>query len=66
MQGKQVPIVSPDVTTAAVQRMCGGGDTIDYQLYPKAAHNVVPSAAGHLNAWIAARFRGEPAPGHCG
>jgi pimeloyl-ACP methyl ester carboxylesterase len=66
MQGGQDPIVSPDVTTAAVRRMCRGGDTIDYQLYPKAAHNVVPSAADHLNAWIAARFRGEPAPGHCG
>ena len=65
LQGGRDPIISPDITTAAVHRMCGHGDVIDYRTYPDAFHNVVPSAASDLNAWIAARFHGDPAPRNC-
>jgi pimeloyl-ACP methyl ester carboxylesterase len=65
MQGAHDPIVPADITTAAVRRMCRGGDTVDYRLYPGAAHNVVPSAAGLLGVWIAARFRHAAAPSTC-
>jgi pimeloyl-ACP methyl ester carboxylesterase len=65
MQGGRDPVVSPDLTTAAVHRMCAYGDAIDYKTYPNAYHNVVPSATSDLNAWIAARFHGDPAPRSC-
>ncbi|MGI5330644.1 lipase family protein [Actinomadura nitritigenes] len=65
MQGARDPIVSADVTARAVTAMCGAGDTVSYSVYPKAAHNVVPSAANDLNAWIAARFRHRAAPRTC-
>jgi hypothetical protein len=45
--------------------MCRAGDTIDYHLYPAAYHNVVPSASADLNAWVAARLHGDPAPSTC-
>lgn len=66
MQGGHDPIVPADITAAAVRRMCLGGDTVDYHVYPDAAHNVVPSAAGLLNAWIAARFQHDAAARICG
>jgi pimeloyl-ACP methyl ester carboxylesterase len=66
LQGAHDPIVPADVTAAAVRRMCQGGDTVDYQVYPDAAHNVVTSAAGPLNAWIADRFHHDATPHTCG
>jgi Secretory lipase len=65
MQGWKDPNIPVRDTTTAVHRMCRGGDTIDYRIYPAAYHNVVPSAARDLNAWIAARFRGAPPPAGC-
>ncbi|HEY0539647.1 MAG TPA: lipase family protein [Actinoallomurus sp.] len=66
MQGARDPIVPADLTAAAVRRMCQGGDTVDYRLYPGAAHNVVPSATDLLNTWITARFHHDAAPRTCG
>jgi hypothetical protein len=65
MEGGKDPNIPLTETTATVRRMCRGGDTIVYRVYPRAYHNVVPSAARDLNTWIAARFRGEPAPRGC-
>jgi pimeloyl-ACP methyl ester carboxylesterase len=65
MQGAHDPIVPADITTAAVRRMCRGGDAVEYHLYPGAAHNVVPSAAGLLGAWVTARFHHAAAPRTC-
>lgn len=65
MQGARDPVVSPELTTIAVRRMCAHGDVVDYKIYPDAYHNVVPSAGADLNAWVAARFRGDPAPRGC-
>ncbi|MCH5676824.1 lipase family protein [Streptomyces gilvus] len=65
MQGARDPNIPAALTATAVHHMCRGGDTIDYRTYPDAYHNVVPSAASDLNAWIAARFRGTPAPDNC-
>jgi fermentation-respiration switch protein FrsA (DUF1100 family) len=65
MQGTRDPIVSADVTARAVTAMCRAGDSVSYRTYPKAAHNVVPTAADDLDSWIAARFRGRPAPRTC-
>jgi hypothetical protein len=66
MQGGKDPNIPVGDTVAAVHRMCHGGDTVDLRIYPKAYHNVVPSAAADLNAWIAGRFGGRPAPHDCG
>ncbi|HEY2669420.1 MAG TPA: lipase family protein [Rugosimonospora sp.] len=65
MQGGSDPIVRASVTTVAVQRMCAAGDAVDYHLYPKAEHNVVPAAATDLNAWIAERLRNQATPDTC-
>ncbi|WP_345443152.1 lipase family protein [Actinoallomurus vinaceus] len=62
MQGGRDPIIPADVTKAAVRRMCGRGSVVAYRVYPHAYHNVVPSAASDLNAWITARFHGAPPP----
>jgi alpha-beta hydrolase superfamily lysophospholipase len=65
MQGGKDPIVQASVTTAAVRHMCAASDTVDYRVYPTAEHNIVPVATTDLNAWIAERFRGRPAPDTC-
>ncbi|MCO5992005.1 lipase family protein [Actinoallomurus rhizosphaericola] len=65
LQGGRDPIIPPGVTKAAMGRMCGRGGVIAYRVYPHAYHNVVPSAAPDLNAWIRARFHGDPAPDDC-
>ena len=65
LQGSQDPIVSADITTATVHRLCAAGDLVDYHLYPEAAHNVVPAAADDLNTWLAGRFQHQPPPTTC-
>lgn len=65
VQGGRDPDIPLGDTTAAVRRMCRAGDVIDYRIYRAAYHNVVPSAATDLNAWIAGRLHGAPAPDTC-
>ncbi|GAB3984597.1 lipase family protein [Actinoallomurus acanthiterrae] len=65
LQGGRDPIIPAKLTKAAVHRMCGRGDVVAYRVYPRAYHNVVPSAASDLNAWITARFHGTPPPDDC-
>jgi len=65
MQGGRDPIVVPSSTSRAVRRWCDAGDTVDFQTYPRAAHNVVPAAASDLNRWIAARFHHDSAQDTC-
>ncbi|MEV5754201.1 lipase family protein [Actinoallomurus sp. NPDC052308] len=65
LQGGRDPIIPPGVTKTVVRRMCGRGSVIAYRVYPHAHHNVVPSAASDLNAWIRARFHSDPAPDDC-
>jgi pimeloyl-ACP methyl ester carboxylesterase len=48
------------------QRLCAGGQHIQWNVYPGLGHD--PVVYGSLKdqlGWLAARFRGEPAPSNC-
>jgi alpha-beta hydrolase superfamily lysophospholipase len=67
VQGTNDFIVVPSSTDTAVQRLCEGGDRVDYRRYPNARHNDVLAAAGpEILAWIADRVAGRNPASSCG
>ncbi|MBY6413694.1 hypothetical protein HQ346_18180 [Rhodococcus sp. BP-252] len=56
-------VVLPAWTEVALGRACGFGDTVLRVRVEGQGHTLTPGA--ELDAWIADRFAGRPAPGNC-
>lgn len=67
VQGTSDFIVIPSSTDTAVERLCEGGDRVDYRRYPGAGHGQVLAAAGpEILAWVADRVAGKGPASTCG
>lgn len=66
VQGGQDPLVVPARTAALFDRLCGLGQVVDMLEIPTANHDTVTDeAVTDVEAWLAARFAGEPADDDC-
>ncbi|CAN5690420.1 lipase family protein [soil metagenome] len=66
VQGTVDFVVFASSTDTAVERLCDGGNTVDYRRYPGAGHGEVLAEAGsEILAWIAARVAGDDAVSAC-
>ena len=61
--GGQDALIPPAWTDAALQRACELGDVIDINLQPDKGHADIDVSS--TLPWVAARFKGEPAPNNC-
>lgn len=67
VQGTVDFVVFASSTNTAVERLCDGGNTVDYRRYPGAGHGEVLAEAGpEVLAWIAERVAGNDAVATCG
>ncbi|MDP9020377.1 MAG: S9 family peptidase, partial [Actinomycetota bacterium] len=67
VQGANDLIVPASSTRMAVQRLCAGGNTVDYRQYPGAGHGDVLARAGpEVLGWVAQRVAGVDARSNCG
>jgi alpha-beta hydrolase superfamily lysophospholipase len=67
VQGTTDFVVLASSTDTAVERLCAGGNVIDYRRYPGAGHGEVLGQAGpEILAWVAARVAGEDPASTCG
>ncbi len=65
-QGTTDFVVLASSTDTAVDRLCAGGNTIEYREYPNADHGEVLAEAGdEILAWVGARVAGEQALSTC-
>ena len=59
-------VVSPDMTTKTVDRMCKKGDRVLFLKYPNLeASGVMGASAADQISWIKARFAGDTPPSNC-
>lgn len=66
VQGGRDAIVLPARTDALFERLCEVGQVVEQLDYPDADHDtVIPAARAAIEAWVAARFAGEPATDEC-
>lgn len=66
VQGDQDALVPKMVTDRYVQRACSQGDQLFYRVYPGADHITARDVSVHdVEAWLAARLAGQPAPSSC-
>ncbi|MBA2437812.1 MAG: alpha/beta fold hydrolase [Acidimicrobiia bacterium] len=66
VQGTVDFVVFASSTDTAVERLCDGGNTVDYRRYPGAGHGEVLAEAGsEILAWIAERVAGDDAVSAC-
>lgn len=66
VQGLGDVTVLPEHTADAVRGLCGNGSLVEYRTYPGVDHDgSMVSGADHAQAWMAARFAGQPATGNC-
>lgn len=66
VQGLGDVTVLPEHTADAVRGLCVGGSLVEYRTYPGVDHNgSMVSGAEHAQAWMAARFAGQPTSGNC-
>ncbi len=66
-QGMTDFVVLASSTDTAVERLCAGGNTVEYREYPGADHGEVLAAAGDdIFDWVVARVAGEGARSTCG
>lgn len=63
VQGTADDIVFPEVTDRVVDRACGQGSTVAYELVEGAGHGDIPPE--RVLPWLRARLAGEPAPTTC-
>ncbi len=67
VQGGNDFIVFPSSTDTAVERLCQGGNVVDYRRYPGVNHGEILGEAGpEILTWVADRFAGRDAPSTCG
>ena len=67
VQGDSDFIVFVSSTTTAVERLCAGGNTVDYRRYPGIGHDEILGESGpEIAAWMAERVAGRPAGSTCG
>lgn len=67
VQGTSDFIVVPSSTDTAVERLCEGGNRVDYRRYPGARHDTVLAAAGpEILTWVADRMAGKDPASTCG
>jgi acetyl esterase/lipase len=67
VQGTVDFVVFASSTDTAVERLCDGGNTVDYRRYPGAGHGEVLAEAGsEILAWVAERVAGDDAASTCG
>jgi len=66
VQGTGDFVVFPSSTDTAVERLCEGGNTVDYRLYPGAGHGDILAEGGpEILAWVADRVAGDDAASTC-
>jgi len=66
MQGTADQTVAPAETDAFARALCEKNNIVLYRVYPGATHvGVVTAGAPDAQAWIEARFRGEPPENNC-
>jgi alpha-beta hydrolase superfamily lysophospholipase len=66
-QGTTDFVVLASSTDTAVERLCAGGNTIEYREYPNADHGeVMAEADDGILDWVGARVAGERASSTCG
>lgn len=66
VQGDRDALVPKMVTDRYVQRACGHGDQVLYRVYPGKDHLTARDVSVHdVEAWLAARLAGQPAPSSC-
>ncbi|MBW3548309.1 MAG: lipase family protein [Actinobacteria bacterium] len=67
VQGANDFIVLGSSTRTAIERLCAGGNTVDYREYPGAVHGDILARAGpEVLAWVAERVAGGDARSTCG
>ncbi len=65
-QGTDDDTVLPWWTDETVRALCANGVAVTYKVFPGKTHeSVLDAGAAYAHAFIAARFKGEPAPGNC-
>jgi hypothetical protein len=66
VQGDLDALVPKTVTDRYVHRACGQGDQLLYRVYPGQDHVTARDVSVHdVEAWLAARLAGQPAPSSC-
>jgi hypothetical protein len=66
ISGELDKVVSLDMTTKTVDRMCKKGDRVLFLKYPNLdASGVMGASAADQISWIKARFAGDAAPSNC-
>jgi len=64
--GDRDELVPKPVTDQYVQRACGVGDHLLYRVYPGQDHiGARDASVKDVQAWMAARVAGQPAPSTC-
>jgi acetyl esterase/lipase len=67
VQGTVDFVVFPSSTDTAIERLCEGGNTVDYRRYPGAGHGDILAEGGpEILAWVADRVAGDDAASTCG
>lgn len=67
VQGTSDFIVLPSSTDTAVERLCEGGNRVDYRRYPRTGHGQVLAAAGpEILTWVSDRVAGKDPASTCG
>jgi pimeloyl-ACP methyl ester carboxylesterase len=66
VQGEADESVPPPITAQLVDDLCANLATIEYRTYPGAGHDeVMAASSADVDAWLAARLAGKPAPSSC-
>ncbi len=66
VQGATDFVVPASTTDTAIERLCAGGNTVDYRRYPGADHSEVLGEAGpEILEWVAARVARVPPGSTC-
>lgn len=67
VQGATDFIVPAASTQTAIERLCAGGNTVDYREYPGTNHaEILGEAGADILAWVAERMAGADARSTCG
>ena len=67
VQGTNDFIVLASSTQTAIERMCAGGNTVDYREYPRTGHaDILVQSGPDVLAWVAERVAGGDARSTCG
>ncbi|HEV2766610.1 MAG TPA: alpha/beta fold hydrolase [Acidimicrobiales bacterium] len=66
VQGTNDFIVLASSTQTAIERMCAGGNTVDYREYPRTGHgDILVQSGPDVLAWVAERVAGVDARSSC-